>query len=103
MRDILRRFLGIEEIEVRINEIDTRLLKLESHIHESLGRMGKYATQNREDLMEMKSNLNGLLGVVQNLQETAASESDKNRANNLARRIRNHITRANNAFEKSIA
>jgi hypothetical protein len=91
MRDIFRRWLGIEELEGRVDD-------LELQIGSALKHFGNYKNRTAAELQLIRSQLDDLLHAVTNALETIENDAKRQRAASLKRRLLNNLTRVKKAL-----
>ena len=97
LKRLIQRYLGIDKLESQVNDIDQRLGLVET----TLGHFGDYNNRTSKQLKRIESKIEDLLGSVEALIERDESEEATERAKNLRRRLRNHLTRCRNAQQKA--
>lgn len=92
--DLLRR---ISELERRADGTDGRMDKLEHQVSGALGHFGDYKKRTAEELSLMKAQLADMLATAESLVAAAEHTAAEDQAKALRRRLKNHMTRAQNA------
>ena len=94
VKRLIQRYLGIDSLERRVNDIDQRLEATESTLRR---HFGDYKNRTSKQLKRMDGEITNLLSTVESLIERDESEDATERAKKLRSRLRNHQTRNRNA------
>ncbi|KKM08523.1 hypothetical protein SY88_23335 [Clostridiales bacterium PH28_bin88] len=91
MKSLLKKWLGIDELEQRVAAI-------EGVVENQLRCFGKYKTRSEEELKLMKEQIEDLLASIENIICSVENIEGRNRAESLRRRLKNNLTRIDNAL-----
>ena len=96
LRELIREWLGINDIEKTVGTMEARITSIE----EQLSRYGNYQNQTKEVLEFMKGNITDLISKVERL-EGRVEQHDIDKAKALLRRLRYNNTRIGNILQKA--
>ena len=96
--DYLAKKLGIPDLKVRIDGIETRIAHLENLVESSLKDLGGYKERTAEELRVMKTQIENMLDSIEALIQIEEGQEVIEDAKRLRRRLKNHKTRATKAL-----
>jgi hypothetical protein len=98
MLDWFKAILNLTPRE-QLVEIEKREPSLEERVERLLGRLGTYSKRTANELDEIMADLEKVLDIVEKIISVMENIGGADRARNLRRRLRNHRTRAQNAYQ----
>jgi len=100
MKKLIRKWLGVEQIESSLKQLEFRLSAFEKATVAQLGKLGKYKTRSKSELVEMKAIIECMIETLESMQnEDKNIKKNEKQAKLLLRRLKNNHTRINNAME----
>ena len=97
LRSWLRQWLGVHDLHEQIIQLDGRMGQIETHIISTLQHFGGYRNRTVEELTLIRSQLETMHATISNVIDAVENQADIQKAARLRARIRNHLTRINNA------
>ena len=94
--DWIKGKLGIQELNQRLDDMESRVGALESSVGSLLGDFGGYKQRTDKELVFMKSQIDKMIEMADNLQKASEYEDGIARAKRLVTRLRGHRTRIQN-------
>ena len=98
MLDWLRTILNLTPRK-QLEEIEKREPSLEERLERLIGRLGTYNRKTAGELEEIMADLGSVLDVVEKIIAALEHIGGTERAKNLRRRLRNHRTRVQKAYD----
>ena len=96
--DYVGKKLRLPELERRVVAIEDRIVFLERDVNSSLDKFGDYKNRTRDELGQMRKDIDNLLDGVEALVQQAEHKRDIQRAKQLRGRLRNNQTRIDKAL-----
>lgn len=90
--------LGINEIRKRLDEVESRVASLEQSTELILKNFGNFKNRTEGELKLMKSQIEDLLNLIENVLTTLENQEGIGRAKRLKTRLKNNLTRISNAM-----
>ena len=100
LRRLVWKMLAIDQLERRVDKMDSRLDIVEAHCTMMLSRFGGYKHRTKRELKLMGAQIQDLIVTCEALVERSESEEAIKKAKALVKRLKNHDTRTRNALEK---
>ncbi|WP_019531285.1 hypothetical protein [Dasania marina] len=98
MREFLRGWLGINEMESRVNELTGRVDALVDVVDSQSKSLGNYNNRTRDELLQMKGVVESLLNQFEELGKHAELDRDEIKVKSTLRKLRYNKTKINNAL-----
>jgi uncharacterized protein YicC (UPF0701 family) len=97
LRSWLQQWLGIGNLHQQVAELDKRIGSIETHVASTLQHFGNYRGRTDKELALIRSQLETMLETVSNIIAAVEGQADIQRAARLRARLKNNLTRVNNA------
>ena len=97
----LQRWLGIHDLHQKVVELDSRIGEIEGLVEAMLQNFGRYRSRTTEELALIQGQLETLLVSMNNVVDSVQNNSDRQRASRLRARLKNNLTRVENARRAS--
>ena len=98
VREALRGWLGVADLEKRLAVVEQRLNQLEKDVDRTLQSFGRYQERTRKELVLMKDVVQDYLDDIDELLNKEVNGEPKDRIIALRRRLRNNLTRIENSL-----
>lgn len=100
MKKIIKKWLGVEQLEQDLRKLESRLSAFETATTEKLNSLGRYKVRSESELKEMKIIIECMIDTCEVMVKDAENESrNEVQVKPLLRRLRNNHTRICNALE----
>jgi chromosome segregation ATPase len=87
-------FKRVSDLEARMDDLERRLDAIEGRVKAELDGLRGYKHKTEAELLQIKSQLEQVVGTLVALVDAAENKEGAARATALLRRARNHLTRA---------
>jgi len=97
MRKKIRGWLGIEELEVKVDKIDITVKTLVDNVERQTSGFGNYKKQTDENLIKNLGKIEALISQIELLADTKSTTLEIARVKSMLQKLRNNKTRIEHA------